>query len=225
MHAKRAFGAWVVGSVFLFTGACSDEPGPGATSTAGSASGGSAAGTAPSISGSGGSNLAGNTNNGGSAGMTQAGAAGASGAAGSRRVVASRSDLCKPACETSQKFCALVDVGCSDVGPCLLEAECHEFAACANGAAPQACAGPSGNQLNCVDDPSDACAGQGTCPGFCYCNQRMPCATGLVFNLDPAVCTCVPAPTNPLDCLDVDCPTGFKCEMVMDRGVCVKPAP
>jgi hypothetical protein len=45
---------------------------------------------------------------------------------------------------------------------------------------------------------------------------------GQAFDETPAVCTCIPAVTPPLDCGDIDCPDGTDCETVLRSAICVK---
>jgi hypothetical protein len=56
----------------------------------------------------------------------------------------------------------------------------------------------------CQDDPSDTCdpqQGGADCGGVCSCgpNNKL-CVKGTVWNGDPAVCACVPAPTGGAAC-------------------------
>ncbi|HXJ19281.1 MAG TPA: hypothetical protein VMT03_03540 [Polyangia bacterium] len=70
----------------------------------------------------------------------------------------------------------------------------------------------------CADDPYDGCdpaAGGADCPGICQCVQTLACKSGYVFNADPSVCACVPAPPDP--CANVKCASGTQCQ----SGKCV----
>ena len=132
----------------------------------------------------------------------------------------SRFDLCATSCADTGQFCALVDVGCGDEPPCLLEAECRPHAEC--GPPDFSCPGSAASEILCADDPTDDCNMAG-CPGLCICSQSGTCEDGFVFDLNPAVCECVPAAAVELGCIDITCPADFDCEIVMGSPVCVKP--
>ena len=67
----------------------------------------------------------------------------------------------------------------------------------------------------CQDDPSDSCdpkQGGADCGGLCVCppNNKL-CVKGDVFNGDPAVCACVPAPPPGPTCGSNTCAAGQFC--------------
>jgi hypothetical protein len=177
--------------------------------TAGNAQGGNLAGSGGNVSGgsSGGISVS---------GAGQAGGGGSAGGGGGGRVVAARPDFCNPPCKAMDGFCALLDVGCGPTDePCLLQAECRPFTAC-DQTPPDAACGKS----ECWDDTKDDCEAAG-CPGFCICTVQS-CPDGMTFNEDPAVCDCVAAKAPPVDCADVNCPSGFDCETVLESAACIK---
>ena len=133
-------------------------------------------------------------------------------------MVTSWPGLCTPDCLPEQ-FCALLDVGCSGNGPCLLEAACRPYPACSS---TQACS-YNPPDIFCADNTSDACD-VGDCPGHCFCHQGRGCPDGSEFDLSPLICKCVQTPPNQPTCSEIDCPSGFRCFTVMNAGVCVKQA-
>jgi hypothetical protein len=140
------------------------------------------------------------------------------GAAGSEsgRIYTTRPDFCTPHCEDGGGYCALIDKGgCSGATPCVVEAECRQHTECVLAAADQKC-----GLGKCIDETDDDCTMAG-CPGRCLCNVKA-CPDGQAFDENPAVCTCIPAVTPPLDCGDIDCPDGTDCETVLRSAICVK---
>ena len=70
------------------------------------------------------------------------------------------------------------------------------------GEAGESCAG----MATCEDDMSDNCdrSQDPTCSGICTCKLVEKCSPREVWDMDPAVCGCIPAP--PDACAGVECP-------------------
>jgi hypothetical protein len=56
----------------------------------------------------------------------------------------------------------------------------------------------------------------GACEQQCVVQQ---CGTGEIFDSDPAVCACVPDPTQQDPCARVQCPAGMACVVQSDGSV------
>lgn len=70
------------------------------------------------------------------------------------------------------------------------------------GEAGETCAG----MATCEDDMTDDCdrSRDAACPGFCTCKLIEKCSPREIWDMDPTVCGCVPAP--PDACAGVECP-------------------
>jgi len=78
----------------------------------------------------------------------------------------------------------------------------------------------------CVDDPSDDCDadnGGADCGGLCECSgAAVLCITGTIFNDDPNVCACEPAPGGGEACGPNTCAKGQVC-CNESCGICTEP--
>lgn len=92
---------------------------------------------------------------------------------------------------------------------------------------PPACSGetPCPGSGLCVDETGEPCgrAGNDDCTGACICKVIEKCSPREVWNPDPAVCGCVPAP--PDACGGVECPARTECVTLPDGSPSCEPIP
>jgi hypothetical protein len=112
-------------------------------------------------------------------------------------------------CEAAAARTAIVHAGsCAPTSGCGANGVCPGAGTCVGGGT--------------TDDDHHVCSfghDHTTPSGTCQCTTTLQCQPGEIFNSDPAVCACVPDPTQQDPCARVTCPPGTACTVQSDGSV------